>query len=74
MPMLFPIKITIFFILVLAGILCFLIAYKRWAFALRLIFGKKALKKKAKGAAALQRVYLYAFGGFLIFIALMILF
>lgn len=74
--MLFPIKITLFVILVLAAGFCFLVAYKRWTFALQFIFGKKSLrkKKKNKASAALQRVYLYAFGGFLLFLALMILF
>jgi len=70
--MFISIKLTLFAIFAIASGLCFLIGYRRWKFAMQLVFGRKRMRKftSTKPFAAAM----YGIGTVLAVIALFILF
>ena len=68
--MFFSLKLLIALILIVIGAAAILVAYQKWKWAAKLVFGKE----RVKSAPKMVFIYLYVIGGFSILVALLLLF
>jgi hypothetical protein len=64
------IKILVSLILLIAGGASIFVAYKKWVWVMKMIFGRERVENKGTNMVS---IYLYVAGGILIFLALLVI-